>query len=697
MASQRPSDRPPPAPEPGEAPTTRVSPPHSTPGSTGAISGDAPTLVAVPGAVNAVNNVSGAPTLAMPVSPAVTSTPEAPGPVLSFADDLSVSQGAARYEPGPLLGAGGMGEVRLHVDRRIGRRIAKKTLHATMDSEAARARFVREVRIQGQLEHPAIVPVYDLDVDEQGQTYFTMKRVRGQTLEQVIQILAAGDGEHARRFTRRRLLTAFAQVCMAVHYAHTRGVLHRDLKPGNIMLGDFGEVYVLDWGLAKITSEHATEPASSPAIDEPPVSAPGPVVGASGSLTVAGALFGTLAYMAPEQILGQVGEPDRRADIYALGAILFEILTKTRVRRGTDLAAVVREIGTGKVPSPSEIADEVPPELDALCLRALALDPEDRPATAREIAEEVERYLDGEQDLRLRHELAKKHAASARRRIDEAPREAKGAAQVEALRESMKALALDAEQPEAQGLLLSLLTGASGELPPEAQKDMDASIVRAQTNGARLGFNGLIAWLMMLPVAILIGVKSWLPVIGLSLFTLAGALLCRRMARRPSHHKGDGVLLAVLMALVIALTSSYLGPFALMPTCAATIAILFANSSRREDRPLLGGIVTAGALLPFLLEMTHLVPRAYAFEPGRVVIMARAIELPALPTMAAMIYSTLSFTVLATVFVGRMRDTITSAEERHLLQAWYLRQLFPAAAFASHAAGSLPRDKERSS
>ncbi len=689
MASQRPPA--PPALDDGEAKTIAAPAPQHALDAVRQISGDAPTLIAGLGSGGA----SSAPTMLMPPGGPAGTLPSADAqvPVSTAGEDLAQSRGAARYEPGPLLGAGGMGEVRLHVDRRVGRRIAKKTLHAGIDSEAARARFVREVRIQGQLEHPAVVPVYDLDVDAQGQTYFTMKRVRGETLEQVLLKLAEGDAEHARRFTTRRLLTAFAQVCLAVHYAHTRSVLHRDLKPGNIMLGDFGEVYVLDWGLAKVTGEASVELS----VDEAPVSAPGAVVGVSGSLTVGGALFGTLAYMAPEQLLGRAVTPDLRADIYALGAILFEILTKTRLRRSADLTVVVRELNSGVVTAPSERAPDVPPELDALCVRALAVDPDERPESARALAEEVERYLDGDHDLRVRRELAAKHAASARRRIEEAPREAAGSAHVEALRESMKALALDTDQADAQRMLLSLLTDAPGEAPPDARKALEASIGHARSTAAKMGMNGLFAWLMMLPVAMLIGVRSWLAVGALALVTLAGGLLCRRMAKVDGFSNREALGLAVITAAIIALTSSYLGPFALMPTCAATIAIVFATATRRRERLPLAAILTAGSVLPYLAEISGLIQPAYAFEPGRIVVFARAVELPQWPTMAAMLYSTISFTVLPTVFVGRMRDALNSAEERNHLQAWYLRQLFPAAAAAPSAAGGPLQEKERSS
>ena len=178
-----------------------------------------------------------------------------------------VVQDEERYEAGPVLGAGGMGEVRLTRDARIGRHVAVKRLLEPLSGEATRRRFLREARIQGQLEHPAVVPVYDLDFDEQGQPFFTMKRVRGQTLSRILELSARGDTETRERFGRRRLLAAFTQACHAVHYAHVRGVVHRDLKPSNIMIGDYGEVYVLDWGVARVDKDASDEEAGGAVLD----------------------------------------------------------------------------------------------------------------------------------------------------------------------------------------------------------------------------------------------------------------------------------------------------------------------------------------------------------------------------------------------------------------------------------------------
>jgi serine/threonine protein kinase len=166
-------------------------------------------------------------------------------------DDVPLVEELERYQASGVIGKGGMGEVRLYKDLRISRYVAVKVLRDKLRSSPEyRSRFVLEARLQGQLEHPSIVPVHDLGVTPEGELFFSMARVRGVTLRAALETVRAGD--HGARFVRRRLLTAFSSVCLAVDYAHCRGVVHRDLKPENVMLGDFGEVYVLDWGIAKV-------------------------------------------------------------------------------------------------------------------------------------------------------------------------------------------------------------------------------------------------------------------------------------------------------------------------------------------------------------------------------------------------------------------------------------------------------------
>src|SRR3990172_448376 len=254
------------------------------------------------------------------ITPAAPVSPASPPPAAVEPGDTSLADEgyAARYDAHRSLGQGGMGQVTASRDARIGREVAVKVVHPELAARAdVRARFLREARIQGQIEHPCIVPVYDLGLRPDGLPFFTMKRVRGQTLADILRGLRAGDPDLAAKYGRRKLLTAFASVGLAVGFAHERGVVHRDLKPGNVMLGDFGEVYVLDWGLAKLAADATAAAAIAPAA---PLSGSG-----SGDVTGIGQILGTPGYMAPEQIRGDA--VDARADVYALGAILFEILT----------------------------------------------------------------------------------------------------------------------------------------------------------------------------------------------------------------------------------------------------------------------------------------------------------------------------------------------------------------------------------
>ncbi len=177
------------------------------------------------------------------------------------ADDDAVTMFRAagaddRYADGELIGQGGMGQVTSADDRATGRTVAVKTMRADQVGAVALRRFAREARIQAQLEHPSIVPVYDVGVDAEGALFFTMKRIRGESLSKVLERIRAGDDEAVVRYSHRRLLNVLTQLALTVEYAHQRGVLHRDLKPSNIMLGEFGEVYVLDWGLADVRLVH---------------------------------------------------------------------------------------------------------------------------------------------------------------------------------------------------------------------------------------------------------------------------------------------------------------------------------------------------------------------------------------------------------------------------------------------------------
>jgi serine/threonine-protein kinase len=290
-----------------------------------------------------------------------------------------------RYEIVGEIARGGVGVVHRGRDNDLGRDVALKVLRDEFlaNPELVR-RFVEEAQIGAQLQHPGIVPVYELGLRDDQRPFFAMKLVKGETL--AARLAARKDpGEH-----RRRLLTIFREACRTVAYAHARGVIHRDLKPANIMIGSFGEVQVVDWGFAKVlraggidderlakTAERLSTMIATVRTDE------------AGSASVAGSVMGTPAYMPPEQALGHVDQLDARSDVFCLGGILCEILTGKAPFRGIheasvcDLDDVERRLDTCG-------ADE---RLVQLCKRALAPLPKDRPADAQAVADEVATYL----------------------------------------------------------------------------------------------------------------------------------------------------------------------------------------------------------------------------------------------------------------------------------------------------------------
>ncbi|APR78462.1 serine/threonine protein kinase [Minicystis rosea] len=283
-----------------------------------------------------------------------------------------------RYEDGRLLGSGSFGEVRRVFDRRLERTVAMKILRPEALTPAQAARFLAEIKLTAGLHHPGIVPVHDYGELPDGRLWFTMAEVRGRTLRAVLDEAFAAPGD-VSGVTRRRLLDIFARVCDAVAYAHSAGVIHRDLKPDNVMVGDFGRVLVMDWGLGRRLSG-SPEVAPLPSPDASP---------ADDGLTRAGDVLGTPAYMAPEQARGDVGRHGLATDVYALGAMLYHVLSGARPYAGG---------GSVRAGPPEPLpAHAGPPELLSICARAMARDPERRHPDAGALAAEVEAFLGGAQ------------------------------------------------------------------------------------------------------------------------------------------------------------------------------------------------------------------------------------------------------------------------------------------------------------
>jgi PAS domain S-box-containing protein len=296
-----------------------------------------------------------------------------------------------RYDFTRLHATGGIGRVWRARDRQLEREVAIKELQPERagDSKMA-ARFVREARLTGQLEHPGIVPVYELSSRaDTNEPFYTMRFVRGRTLTSAIKAYhakrLAGPAEPLELVA---LLTAFAAVCNTVAYARSQSVLHRDLKGDNVMLGDFGEVIVLDWGLAKRIDRPDEEAVDTSAASLEEMQDAG--------LTIQGEIIGTPAYMAPEQAEGRLDQIDQRTDIYGLGAMLYEILTGRPPFVGSNTLEVLKKAIRGDPAPPRDLCPEVPPALEEVCLKALARDPAERFARAEELAHEIQRWQEVE-------------------------------------------------------------------------------------------------------------------------------------------------------------------------------------------------------------------------------------------------------------------------------------------------------------
>lgn len=292
-----------------------------------------------------------------------------------------------------MLGQGGIGRVFLGVDKRIGREVAiKEPIEERLGENRARiiARFVREARICGQLEHFGIVPVYELNKKPDGSYFYVMRRMDGKRLKESIEECNAATPEEELRM-RLALLPAFISVCEAMGYAHSRGVIHRDLKPENIMFGEFGEVVILDWGLAKRVNEEESEKSdvSSESTSE--------LIEVMADLeqTRQGAILGTPSFMSPEQINSRFGAVGTDSDVYGLGALLFLILTGEKPYKGEPKEIMQKIVSDASSPSPSFFTSHLPAELVVICEKAMAKKREDRFENASILAEELKAYRDG--------------------------------------------------------------------------------------------------------------------------------------------------------------------------------------------------------------------------------------------------------------------------------------------------------------
>jgi serine/threonine protein kinase len=286
---------------------------------------------------------------------------------------------------------GGLGAVFVAMDAELHREVAlKQILDAHADDAMSRQRFLLEAEITGGLEHPGIVPVYGLGTDDGGRPYYAMRFVRGDTFKEAIaqfhsDTTIRGD-LGLRSLALRKLLRRFVDVCNALDYAHSRGVVHRDMKPSNIIVGKHGETLVVDWGLAKplwrvAPASDSEEPALMPSA-------------ASGSAdTLPGSALGTPAYMSPEQAGGELERLGPRSDVYSLGATLYCLLVGRPPVDGEDIGELLRRAQEGDFPRARQLDPSLDPALEAVCKKAMAADPDERYPSSRALADDIERWM----------------------------------------------------------------------------------------------------------------------------------------------------------------------------------------------------------------------------------------------------------------------------------------------------------------
>ncbi len=577
----------------------------------------------------------------------------------------------ARYALAEVLGRGGMGDVFAARDGRIGREVALKA--ARFDGgEDVLTRFNRECRLQGQLEHPGVVPVYDLGDMSDGAPFFTMKRIRGESLESIVRALARGDAKFTARFTRARLLAAFVTVCQTMCFAHRRGVVHRDLKPANVMLGDYGEVYVIDWGIAKVRSSSGSAGPPSRKEERPDIE------DHASYSTLHGEVLGTLGYMAPEQ-LHDARNADEKSDVYSLGAILFELLTFERLHaseKAVDLAESTVKPVEARIRAVMR-SKSVAPELEEACVRATAHEVGERFDSVEALLGAVQRFLDGDRDVAARAKLAEAEARLALRALGGL--EERPIAREVALEHAGRALALAPSHALAQEVVLKLMLEEPkrGEEPAEVAREVERVALLVYRRG---GVAGALLYAMWLPLIVILAFSdpvqpSALVVWAvLDLIAIGALLFCSRVRRRTAPLQ---FLALIFCLLATDAASRVVGPFITVPgviTLTTVVFMLLGRPSWLFPTAALGALALVA---PYALELTGVLTPTTTFAVGEMRTASPVVALdPASTAFALAAGTVVLFGVLCLAAVYFQRVLVANTRKT-VLHKWRLAGLVP--------------------
>ncbi|NUO47276.1 MAG: serine/threonine protein kinase [Polyangiaceae bacterium] len=577
----------------------------------------------------------------------------------------------ARYTLAEVLGRGGMGDVFVARDGRIGREVALKA--ARFDGgEDVMTRFNRECRLQGQLEHPGVVPVYEAGDMADGAPFFTMKRIRGDSLESIVRALGRADPKMSARFTRARLLAAFVTVCQTMCFAHRRGVVHRDLKPANVMLGDFGEVYVIDWGIAKVRSASQSAVPSArkverPDLDDQPTYS-----------TLHGEVLGTLGYMAPEQ-LHDARHADERSDVYSLGAMLFELLTYERLHpseKAVELAESTVKPVEARIRSIMR-AKSLAPELEEACVRATAQEVGDRFDSVEGLLGAVQRFLDGDRDVEARAKLADVEARLALRAlggIEERP-----VSREVALEHAGRALALAPSHALAQEVVLKLMLEEPkrGEEPAEVAREVERVALLVYRRGAVAGALLYAMWLPLIAILALskpMQPSALLVWAVLDLIAIGVLLFCSRVRRRTAPLQ---FLALVFCLLATDSASRVVGPFITVPGVITLTTVVFMLLGRERWQLPTATLGALALIAPYALELTGVLTPTTTFSVGEMRTASPVVALdPASTAFALAAGTVILFGVLCLAAIYFQRVLLANTRKT-AIQKWRLAGLVP--------------------